>query len=81
MVAKKGFVKVIFLIIIATALFFWIDYLIAREFQRVAVKKGHSEKRYFWISFWLGVVGYSLVIALPDRGIPAKPSNEELPEL
>lgn len=43
-----------------------IQYFIAREFQRIAELKGHYEKRYFWITFFLWIVGMLLVIALPD---------------
>lgn len=43
-----------------------IQYFIAREFQRIAEMKGHYEKRYFWITFFLWIVGMLLVIALPD---------------
>ena len=44
-----------------------INFFIAREFYKVAVEKGHDEDKYLWISFFLGIVGYLLVIALPDR--------------
>ena len=43
-----------------------IQYFVAREFQRIAEMKGHHEKRYFWITFFLWIVGMLLVIALPD---------------
>ena len=43
-----------------------IQYFIAKEFQRIAEMKGHHEKRYFWITFFLWIVGMLLVIALPD---------------
>lgn len=44
----------------------YIDYLIAKEFKKAAELKGYKEKRYFWITFFLGAVGMLLVIALPD---------------
>ena len=44
----------------------FINHLIAAAFYDIAQKKGHSEKRYYWLPFWLGVVGYCLVAALPD---------------
>ena len=34
-----------------------IQYFVAREFQRIAEMKGHHEKRYFWITFFLWIVG------------------------
>ena len=55
------------LIIISVVVFVAVVYVIAEEFQRIAQMKGHNEKRYFWWSFLLGVVGWTMVIALPDR--------------
>ena len=43
------------------------SYFIAEEFQRIAAMKGHFEARYFWCSFFLGIVGWLMVIALPDH--------------
>ncbi len=75
-----------FLIILGSILLLWIAYLIAQEFYKVAQAKGYSEKKYLWLPFLLGIIGFLLVIALPDRGnIPhneliAK-ANDELPDL
>ena len=44
----------------------WFDYLIAKEFYIAAQGKGYSQKKYFWICFFLGIIGYLLVIALPS---------------
>lgn len=59
------------------ALLIWIDYLIAREFYRVANVKGFYEKKYLWIPFWLGMVGYLLVIALPTKRIEVSSFAED----
>ena len=61
----------------------FIDYLIAMEFYRVAEMKGYTQKKYLWLPFLLGAVGYMLVIALPDRrtGQSNKANVDELPEL
>lgn len=69
------------LIIAVCALMLWVLYLIAKEFYNVAQAKGYSEKKYLWLPFWLGIIGYLLVIALPDRGGAPKPVIDELPEL
>lgn len=37
----------------------------AKKFESIANMKGHSG--YFWWCFWLGVIGWAMVIALPDR--------------
>lgn len=55
----------VFILVIAVV----IDFLVANEFYQVAKKKGHKEIKYFWLSFFLGIIGYLLVIALPDRGM------------
>lgn len=55
------------MMIIAVAVMLWIWYLVAKEFYKIAEMKGHAESKYLWISFLLGVVGWMLVIALPDR--------------
>ena len=44
-----------------------IDYIIAKEFEAVAIAKGYSEQKYFWYSFLFGIVGYLLVLALPKK--------------
>lgn len=68
----------LYLLLVAVLLVF--AYFIAHCFFEVAEEKGYHSKKYFWICFWLGVIGYLLVIALPDRGKrPASPG--ELPKL
>lgn len=58
---------------------------LANQFYKVAEEKGFTDRKYLWICFWLGVIGYLLVIALPDRGnrnnsiTPA--ISDELPDL
>lgn len=44
-----------------------VAYFAALEFQTIAEMKGHSEKKYFWWSFFVGFVGMLMVVALPDR--------------
>ena len=44
-----------------------LDYLIAKEFEFIATEKGYNGKRYFWYSFLTGMLGYLLVIALPNK--------------
>lgn len=59
--------------------------LIADEFFKIAKMKGHNNRKYFWISFLCGIVGYMLVIALPDNrrhiGGHVPQDDDELPEL
>lgn len=37
----------------------------ATKFESIAKMKGHEG--YFWWCFWLGAIGWAMVIALPDR--------------
>ena len=48
---------------------------IASQFYYVAQEKGYDEPKYFWIPFLFSLVGYLLVIALPDR---SKPQNSPI---
>lgn len=57
-------VLLVYLLVVAFALY--IDYLIANEFYNIARQKGYETKKYFWFCFWLGIVGYLMVIALPN---------------
>lgn len=43
------------------------DLYLACCFCKVAILKGHNECMYFWVPFIFTLVGYLLVIALPDR--------------
>lgn len=44
-----------------------ISYLVAEEFDKITVIKGYPPKKYFWWCFLLGIIGWFMVIALPDR--------------
>jgi hypothetical protein len=57
----------ILIVLIVAALALWLAIYVAKQFAQVALEKGHTGKRYFHLCFWLGIVGYLLVIALPDR--------------
>lgn len=59
--------KTIVTILFAVAVAFIIQYLIAVEFYKVASEKGYNSKKYLWLPFFFGLVGYLLVIALPVK--------------
>lgn len=63
--------------VLAVAVTLGLSALLASYFYEIACEKGFSEKRFFWIAFLFGIVGYLLVIALPDRKkdhyVPQKP--------
>lgn len=63
-----------------------VDWLFAKLFARVAIMKGHGGREYFWLCFIFGIMGYLLVIALPNKNVGDKSSvvseiSESLPEL
>lgn len=62
-----------FLAIIAgIVVLYW---FVGKQFYAIAKMKGHPQKKYFWWCFWAGIIGWMMVIALPDR------SDDVLPEL
>ena len=50
-------------VIVALVLF----YACANAFYEIACMKGHDEKKYFWWTFFIPLLGALMVIALPDR--------------
>ena len=70
-------------ILIATV-YLILDYYIAKWFSEAAEAMGYHDSKYFWICFFLGFIGYLLVIALPDRNQRSADIDElpnELPTL
>lgn len=68
--------------ILAVIAFFVVSWFMAGEFHKIAQDKGYREKKYFWICFFLTVVGYLLVCAMPDRSLGQNViSSDELPDL
>lgn len=62
---------------------FWICLAsnLADEFYEVARAKGYDDRKYYRVCFWLGLPGYLLVIALPNRSNTMQALPEELPDL
>lgn len=71
----------VILYLIIAALAIWINWYISNQFYEVAKAKGYHDSKYLWICFWLGLVGYLLVIALPDHGNTHQTISDELPDL
>lgn len=68
------------LFILALALL--INWFAAGEFYKIAEDKGYRGKKYFWWAFLAPIVGYLLIVAMPDRGREQRAVyNEDLPEL
>ena len=70
-----------FISLLVLAAILILAYFIAKWFFEVAEAKGHHDTKYFWICFWLGLPGWLLVIALPDRGNAPQVVSDELPDL
>ncbi len=49
-----------------------ISWMIAQEFQEIALMKGYDDKKYFWFSFFFGIVGYLMIMALPMKEFKEK---------
>lgn len=62
------------------SLFILLNSGIANAFVRIAKMKGHPGQKYFWWCFCTGLVGYLMVVALPDWG-HADTAGDELPTL
>ncbi|MBQ3275547.1 MAG: hypothetical protein IJH47_00630 [Oscillospiraceae bacterium] len=75
------FVLLVLLALAVVVALIYLVYRIAKEFERIARIKGHTEKRFFWYSFFLGVVGWAMVIALPDRSGTNEPEVVEAAEI
>ena len=61
-IAVTGFVYFIILAVII-----YVSYIVARKFEKIAIMKGYNENIHsFAMCFWLGIIGYLYVIALPD---------------
>ena len=61
-----------------------VDYYVACEFQHIAMEKGFSDRKYFWYTFLLGMIGILMIVALPDRKVNSVQigrDNSELPDL
>lgn len=59
--------SVILSILISVLIWVVISSLIANQFYEIAKMKGYSESKYWHFCFWLGMPGYLIVIALPDK--------------
>jgi len=66
---------------LGVALFILLDYYLAGWFYFIAVDKGYSSTAYLKIAFIFTMIGYLLIIAMPDRGTTKQAITDELPEL
>lgn len=74
----------ILLLILGCVIYLVVNWQSATKFQEIAKMKGHYDDVYFWWCFWLGLYGWAMVIALPDRrGSHTETilTNDDLPAL
>ena len=69
------------MVFIAIVFYVFVALILAAEFSEVASEKGYTSKKYYWICLLLGIAGYILVCALPDRGNTQRVAVDELPDL
>ena len=53
------------LIVLALLIYLW--YKVSNTFYEIACEKGYDEKKYLWWTFFLGIIGMLMVVALPDH--------------
>lgn len=60
-----------------------VHYFVAGEFYKVAAMKGWSQKKYFYMALGTWLVGYLLIVALPDRTGDSMTAvvSDDLPEM
>lgn len=56
---------IIVLLVLVLAIVIW--YKIAKNMARIAADKGYTERKWFHYCFWLGLVGFLMVCAMPDK--------------
>ena len=73
----------VFLSLLIFALAIFLNYCIAKEFERIAEMKGHAGRRYFWWTFFTGLIGMLMVAALPTMSPAAREEDDpdDLPEI
>ncbi len=48
------------------ALLIYVIIFVTGEFADIAERKGYDRRRYWHVAFWLGGIGYLIIIGLPD---------------
>lgn len=72
-----AFMGLLYFVILAAIIF--LNYTIAKKFEKIVFDKGYGkELKAFHMCFWLGLVGYLYVIALPNKnaGIAKETTTE-----
>ena len=54
-----------YLLVFALIVFVW--FKAAKNMARIAADKGYTERKWFHYCFWLGLVGFLMICAMPDK--------------
>ena len=65
----------LFWYIIGITIIITIYLTICMRFSMIAADKGYSGNSYFWVCFFLGIIGYIMVAALPDQAMYSSIQN------
>lgn len=60
----------IFISLVSLVVMLLVTHYVANTFYNIACEKGWDERKFYWLSFLLGAVGWLAVAALPDRNPP-----------
>ena len=64
--AAAGLITALFfLLVIALILIIW--FKAAKNMARIAADKGYTERKWFHYCFWLGLIGFLMICAMPDK--------------
>ncbi len=70
------FILILYLVLILLAIF--VSYKVAKKFEQIAFAKGQTKEAHaFEMCFFLGIVGYLYVIALPNANFDIKRLNQQ----
>ena len=67
----------IFLGIVALGVLILVDYIVASKFSELAYDKGYKNSTAFHMCFWLGIIGYLYVAAMPCLTTKTVAANEK----
>ena len=68
-----------FLLLAVLGLAILIQFIVAKKFEKIAFQKGYDVRVHsFAMCFWLGIIGYLYVIALPNLTVYHNPAQERM---
>ncbi len=65
--SPAGLIAAMIIPLLLIAIFIFIWFKVAKNMARIAADKGYTERKWFHYVFWLGLVGFLMVCAMPDK--------------